>query len=185
MTFIIFQLDTLRVGDLIQVNLVGYDFEIKTIIDNNGYALIQPFGYFKLSNLDLISAQDSIFKRVKEVYPLARVSIVILNKMFPKVYVTTNIGISGVFDYQKGMTVRFLMFSSGKFSENKVERIILIRNKKAIVIRETDYDMELLPNDVLKIIIKEEFNWRDLIPITSLILNFISLLILFGVISPK
>ncbi|MEO0144728.1 MAG: hypothetical protein ABIL89_00025 [candidate division WOR-3 bacterium] len=185
MLFVIFQLDTLKVGDVLQINFIGYDFEVKTIIDNDGYALIQPFGYFKLANLDLISAQDSIFERIKDIYPLAKVSIVILNKMSPKVYITTNVGISSVIDYQKGMTIKFLLFSSGKFSKRSIERVLLIRDNKAMVIKENDYDIQLMPNDILEVHIKEEFKWQDLLPITSFIMNLITLLVLFGVISPK
>ncbi len=185
MIFLIAQIDTLKVGDVIQINFIGYEYEVKTIIDNNGYALVQPFGYFKLANLDLISAQDSIFQKIKDIYPLAKVSIVILNKLLPKIYIITNKDFSAVLEYQKGMTIRFLLLSTGKFSEDKIDRILLIRNKKETVIRESDYDKEVLPNDILKIYIKEEFRWQDLLPFITLLTNTITLLILLGVIAPK
>ncbi len=185
MFFLTAQIDTLKVGDVLQVSFIGYEYEVKTIIDNNGYALVQPFGYFKLANLDLISAQDSIFQKIKDVYPLARVSIVILNKLLPKVYIITNKNFSAVLDYQKGMTIRFLLLSSVKFPEDKIDRILLIRNKKATVVRESDYDKEVLPNDILKIYIKEEFKWQDLLSFIGFLTSTITLLILLGVITPK
>jgi len=180
---IIFQIDTLKVGDILQINFLGYEYETKTIIDNNGYALIQPFGYFKLSDLDLISAQDSIFQRIKDIYPLAKVSIIILNKLTPKVYITTNKDFSLVIDYQRGMDIKFVLFSSGKFSEEKIERVLLIRNNKAIFIK--DYNTELLPNDILKIYLKEEFKWQDILTFLNAITSVLSLLILLGIITPR
>lgn len=185
MLLLIFQLDTLKVGDILQINIIGYDYETKTIIDNNGYALIQPFGYFKLANLDLLSAQDSILEKIRDIYPLAKVSISILNKMLPKVYILTNRDISAVIDYQRGMNIKFVLFSSGKFSEDKIERIILIRNGKGQAIKKDQYDVEVLPNDIIRIDLKEDFPWQNLLTLINVITSSLTLLILLGVISPR
>jgi len=175
----------LRVGDVLQIDFIGYNYQVKTIIDNDGYALIQPFGYFKLANVDLISAQDSIFQKIKDIYPLAKVSIIILNKIPPKVYIMTNRELSAVIDYQKGMDIRFVLFSSGKFQDEKVERVILIRNNEAFVIGKENYDFQLMPNDIIKVYLKKEFRWQDLLPFLNFLTSTISLLILFGIITPR
>ena len=185
MIFLIVQLDTLRVGDVLQIDFIGYNYQVKTIIDNDGYALIQPFGYFKLANVDLISAQDSIFQKIKDIYPLAKISIIILNKISPKVYIMTNKELSAVIDYQKGMDIRFVLFSSGKFQDEKIKRVILIRNSEEFLIKKENYDFPLMPNDVIKVYLKEEFRWQDLLPFLNLLTNTISLLILLGIITPR
>ncbi len=185
MIFLIIQLDTLRVGDVLQIDFIGYNYQVKTIIDNDGYALIQPFGYFKLANVDLISAQDSIFQKIKDIYPLAKVSIIILNKIPPKVYIMTNRELSAVIDYQKGMDIKFVLFSSGKFQDEKVERVILIRNNEAFVIGKENYDFQLMPNDIIKVYLKKEFRWQDLLQFLNFLTSTISLLILFGIITPR
>jgi hypothetical protein len=97
----------------------------------------------------------------------------------------TNRELSAVIDYQKGMDIRFVLFSSGKFQDEKVQRVILIRNSKAFVIRKENYDFQLMPDDIIKVYLKEEFRWQDLLPFLNFLTSTISLLILFGIITPR
>lgn len=181
MILLLIALDTLDVGDILQVRFLGYDYSAEVMVDRDSTILLQPFGYIKVAGLDIFSAQDTIFSRIKDYYPSAVVVISIKNKLEPVVYVATSRGENAYVPYRKGMTVRDVILLSRFVSYKDISKVELYRDTLHMEV-DRNSPMPVKPSDLIFVHMRRGINWQTVWTAVNTITSFITLLTVIGVI---
>ncbi len=173
--------DTIHTGDILSVKLGGYDYEAKVIVREDSTILLQPFGYIKVGGLDIFSARDSIFAKVKDYYPSAVVIIDIANRLEPVVYLATSDGNNAFVPYKKGMTIRDAILLSNVAPYKDIRVVELYRDSVRFEL-DKNAPVPVMPGDLIYLKMPRRINWQMVWTIINTTTSFITLLTVLGVI---
>ncbi len=174
-------IDTLDVGDILDIRFLGYDYSAQATVERDSTILLQPFGYIKVAGLDIFSAQDTIFNRIKDYYPSAIVSITIKNRLEPVIYIATSRGENAFVPYRKGITLRDAILLTGNISYKDITKVELYRDSIRISMdRNASYPLK--PGDLLFVHMRRGINWQLVWTAVNTLTSLITLLTVVGVI---
>ncbi len=174
-------LDTIRTGDVLLVKLGGYDYESKVVVREDSTILLQPFGYIRVGGLDIFSARDTIFARVKDYYPSAVVILDIENRLEPVVYLATSDGNNAFVPYRKGMTVRDAILLSNVAPYKDIKAVELYRDSVRFEL-DRNASVPVMPGDLIYLKMPKRINWQMVWTMINTATSLITLLTVLGVI---
>ncbi len=173
--------DTIRTGDILSIRLGGYDYEAKVVVREDSTVLLQPFGYIRVGGLDIFSARDTIFARVKDYYPSAVVILDIVNRMEPVVYLATSDGNNASVPYRKGMTIRDAILLSNVAPYKDIRLVELYRDSMRFEL-DRNAAIPVMPGDLLYLRMARKINWQMVWMVVNTATSFLTLLTVLGVV---
>ena len=140
--------DTLRVGDLLEISVLGEDYSEEVSVDQTGYAYLSLVGPVKAAGLTLREFADSLRERLKPFYEDANIVVKFVNLKKPTVTVTGRVNSPGVIPYLRGMTLLDALQEAGwLLPDAQRNGIRLVRGgKERVVGLEPE---PLMPGDVV------------------------------------
>ncbi len=177
MIFLLSQI--LEVGDVLRVDVLGYEYSFETFIEPDGRAFIPMHGYVQLEKLTLEQARDSLQSILKANFPLAKVYISIVNRLKPVVFVVSDEG-SSTMDYFKGMRLEHAL-AMASVPKDRISSIRILREGRYIEVPK-DSDVRIEAYDIVYVKFKKAFPLNVVLQILNLTLSILTLLSLLGVI---